>query len=84
MTIKEWETKTDPDLFKTNWPLRPLPAKNEAEKYKFYEILDLDENGVEKIDVVHHVARCIRFPHNMVLRYQADALRKDLDKREIL
>jgi hypothetical protein len=84
VTIKEWETKTDPDLFKTNWPLRPLPAKNEAEKYKFYEILDLDENGVEKIDVSHYDSFMKKFPDNMVLRYQADALRKDLDKREIL
>jgi len=75
--------KTDPKLYEGTYPLTPRLSDSVPMKCWFYRVPDLDENGVEKIDIMHYIRHCKRFPDDMVVRYQADRLYKNFDKWEL-
>ena len=75
--------QTDPSLFQGTYPLKPRLSRYIGLKYQFFRVAKRDENNISDSDyIVDHIVWCKRFPDDMILKFQADALYKNFAKWE--
>jgi hypothetical protein len=74
---------TDPKLFEGTYPLNPWITHNVPGSCHFYEVWDLDENGIDKNNIMDYESNNKRFPDNMIRRFHADRLYKNFNRCEL-